>query len=108
MDPAAEFNLGLHLREGNDEAAAKKYWSNALNMDSPHFGTTYIKPAWTGHRKNQLPHVFVGFVSCGRPTTGTMSWCGSKLWLNPSAARWTDLLASHRGSLAQFGRATDS
>ena len=57
MDPAAEFNLGLHLHEGNDEAAAKKYWSNALNMDSPHVGTTYIKPAGNGHRKNQLPHV---------------------------------------------------
>jgi hypothetical protein len=56
MDPAAEFNLGLHLHEGNDEPAAKQYWSNALNLDSPHFGKTYIKPVGTGHRKNQLPH----------------------------------------------------
>lgn len=56
MDPAAEFNLGLHLHEGNDEAAAQHYWSEALNLGSAPFGKTYIKPAGTGHRKNHLPH----------------------------------------------------
>jgi len=56
MNPAAEFNLGLHLHEGNDEAAAKSYWSSILNMESAPFGKTYIKPAGTGHRKNHLPH----------------------------------------------------
>jgi len=56
VDPAAEFNLGLHLHEGNDEEAAKSYWSSVLNMESARFGKTYIKPRGTGHRKNQLPH----------------------------------------------------
>lgn len=56
MDPGATFKLGLHLHEGNDEAAAKHYWSEALNLGSARFGKTYIKPAGTGHRKNHLPH----------------------------------------------------
>jgi len=56
VDPAAEFNLGLHLHEGNDEDAAKLYWSSVLNMEFAAFGKTYIKPRGTGHRKNHLPH----------------------------------------------------
>jgi len=56
MDPAAEFKLGLHLHEGNDEAAAQHYWSDALNLGSARFDKTFIKPAGTGHRKNHLVH----------------------------------------------------
>jgi len=56
MDPVAEFKLGLHLHEGNNEAEAKAYWSAALNLDSARFDKTYIKPKGTGHRKNHLPH----------------------------------------------------
>ena len=56
MDPSAEFKLGLHLHEGNDEAAAKHYWSEVLNLGCARFDKTYIKPAGTGHRKNHLQH----------------------------------------------------
>jgi hypothetical protein len=56
MDVAAEFKLGLHLHEGNDEAAARRYWAEELNLPFAAFGKTYIKPAGTGHRKSQLPH----------------------------------------------------
>ncbi|MDA2978953.1 MAG: hypothetical protein O3B42_04225 [Actinomycetota bacterium] len=56
MDASAEFKLGLHLHEANDEAAARRYWSEALNLPSAVYGKTYIKPAGTGHRKNHLPH----------------------------------------------------
>lgn len=56
MDHAAEFKLALHLHEGNNDAAAKHYWSEALNLGSAPFGKTFIKPAGTGHRKNHLPH----------------------------------------------------
>ncbi|MEN8040023.1 MAG: hypothetical protein ABFR95_00815 [Actinomycetota bacterium] len=56
LDPDAQFKLGLHLHEGNNEAVAMRYWSKALNLESADFGKTYIKPAGTGHRKNHLPH----------------------------------------------------
>ena len=56
LDNEAVFKLGLHLHEGNDEATAKRYWSEALGLNSARFGKTYIKPAGTGHRKNHLLH----------------------------------------------------
>ena len=56
LDPEAEFKLWLHLHTGNDEEAAKTYWSGALNLGSIAFGKTHIKSAGTGHRKNHLPH----------------------------------------------------
>ncbi len=56
LDPGAEFKLGLYLHSGNDEDAAKRNWSSVLNLDSAKYGTTYFKPAGTGHRKNHLPH----------------------------------------------------
>jgi hypothetical protein len=56
MDTSAEFKLGLHLHEGNDEPEAQKYWSEALNLPAAVYGKTYIKPAGPGHRKNHLPH----------------------------------------------------
>ena len=56
MDDAAMFKLGLHLHEGNDEKSAKRYWAGVLNLEFVPFGKTYIKPAGTGHRKNQHVH----------------------------------------------------
>ncbi|MEZ5176583.1 MAG: hypothetical protein R2823_10330 [Acidimicrobiia bacterium] len=56
LDEKADFKLGLHLHAGNDESAAKRYWSTELGMEAAPFGKTFIKPAGTGHRKNPLPH----------------------------------------------------
>lgn len=56
LDSEAEFKLWLHLHTGNDEKAAKTYWSRALNLESIAFGRTHIKSAGTGHRKNHLSH----------------------------------------------------
>ena len=56
LDPAIEFELGLHLHEGNDEAAAMAFWREALVLPDAPFGKTFTKPTGTGHRKNHLPH----------------------------------------------------
>ncbi len=56
VEPQAEFGLHLHLHEGNDEAAARKYWSSETGLDSAKFIKSFIKPRGTGHRKNHLEH----------------------------------------------------
>ena len=55
-DEQATFVLSLHLHEGNDEAAAMRYWRNAVGLPDARFTKTFIKPAGTGHRKNKLAH----------------------------------------------------
>jgi hypothetical protein len=50
-----EFQLGLHLHQGNDEEAAKRYWRGELRMPGAPFGKSHIKAEGTGHRKNHLP-----------------------------------------------------
>jgi len=52
----AAFVLALHLHEGNDDAAARRWWTEALDLADADFTRTFIKPAGTGHRKNHLRH----------------------------------------------------
>ncbi len=52
--PYAEFTLALHLHEGNDEPAARRYWRSELALPRANFTKTLIKPRGTGHRKNHL------------------------------------------------------
>ena len=56
INPSAEFTLHLHLHEGNDEEAAKRFWRNETSLRSAKFIKTFIKPQGTGHRKNHLKH----------------------------------------------------
>ena len=56
LDADAEFVLSMHLHEGNDEPAARKYWASAVGMPGVGFTKTFIKPLGTGHRKNYLKH----------------------------------------------------
>ncbi|MCZ7532581.1 MAG: hypothetical protein M5U23_04100 [Acidimicrobiia bacterium] len=84
LDVNAVFKLGLHLHAGNDEAAAKQYWSTALNLPSVPFGKTYIKSAGTGHRKNQLPHG----VCRVRTLRASNHWNTVMEWIEVVAARF--------------------
>jgi hypothetical protein len=52
----AGFSLHLHLHEGNDEEAARRYWLRATRLFEANFHKTFIKPKGTGHRKNHLEH----------------------------------------------------
>lgn len=56
LDDAAEFVLALHLHDGNDEGAAKHFWTHVLDLPEAPFHKTFIKPPGTGHRKNHLPN----------------------------------------------------
>jgi hypothetical protein len=56
LTPEAEFTLALHLHEGNDEQAARRYWQGECGLADVRFIKTFIKPRGTGHRKNHLPH----------------------------------------------------
>ena len=56
LDDDAGFVLSLHLHEGNNENDAIRYWRSATGLHGARFTKTFIKPAGTGHRKNQLPH----------------------------------------------------
>jgi hypothetical protein len=48
------FVLSLHLHEGNDEFAARRWWAETLGLEAAEFTKTFIKPVGTGHRKNRL------------------------------------------------------
>lgn len=50
------FSMHLHLHEGNDEDAAKRYWLWETGLFEANFHKTFIKPKGTGHRKNHLEH----------------------------------------------------
>ena len=72
----AEFVLGLHLHEGNDDTLARSHWASTLELIDPRFYPTFIKPAGTGHRKNHLKHG-VCRVSMTKSTDAfhrTMAW----------------------------------
>ncbi|MGH8946737.1 MAG: hypothetical protein ACRDVL_11390 [Acidimicrobiia bacterium] len=56
VKPSARFSLALHLHEGNDEAAARRFWQAETGLYEANFYTTFIKPKGTGHRKNHLEH----------------------------------------------------
>ena len=56
VNPTARFSLHLHLHEGNDEAAARRYWRYETGLVDANFHKTFIKPKGTGHRKNHLEH----------------------------------------------------
>lgn len=55
-EPDAAFVLALHLHEGNDDDAARRWWAAALGLHDPEFTKTFVKPSGTGHRKNRLHH----------------------------------------------------
>jgi len=74
--PEAEFVLELHLHEGNDDGKARLHWASALGLVDPPFYATFVKPAGTGHRKNNLIHG-VCRVSMTKSTDAfhrTMAW----------------------------------
>ena len=48
--------LKLNLHHDNDETAARAFWESELDLVSPQFYKTFIKPEGTGHRKNHLSH----------------------------------------------------
>ena len=54
LDEDATFVLSMHLHEGNNESAARAYWSRSLGLPNARFTKTFIKAAGTGHRKNHL------------------------------------------------------
>lgn len=56
LDSKAAFVLALHLHHGNDEAAAKTYWSEVLELPDADYHKSFIKPPGTGQRKNHLAH----------------------------------------------------
>ena len=56
LDPDAEFVLALHLHAGNDDVAARQWWTNALELEQAEFHKTFVKPQGTGHRKNRWLH----------------------------------------------------
>lgn len=81
-DPAAEFVLSLHLHTGNDEAAARRWWSHALQLDAPDFTKTFVKASGTGHRKNRLVHG----VCRIRMRRATDAWHRTLVWIGVVAA----------------------
>ncbi|HZD22120.1 MAG TPA: hypothetical protein VE569_01770 [Acidimicrobiia bacterium] len=56
VDPAARFSIALHLHEGNDEHSARNFWRHQTGLAQANFHKTFIKPAGTGPRKNNLKH----------------------------------------------------
>jgi hypothetical protein len=54
--PGAAYSAQLSLHAGNDEAAARLWWSQELATSRPRFVKTFLKPDGSGHRKNHLGH----------------------------------------------------
>jgi len=85
----AQFVLELHLHEGNDDTAARRFWASALGLVDPPFYSTFVKPAGTGHRKNKLVHG-VCRVSMSKSSDAfhrTMAWIDVIADLYPSVPR---------------------
>jgi len=82
LDANAEFVISLHLHEGNDEPAARRYWTQAVGLPNARFTKTFIKPAGTGHRKNHLKHG-VCRVRALRPSD---HWNKVMVWIDVVAA----------------------
>lgn len=81
-DPAAEFVLSLHLHAGNDEDAARGWWSEALQLGAPAFTKTFVKAAGTGHRKNRLRHG----ICRVRMRRATDAWYRTMEWITVVAS----------------------
>ncbi len=47
--------LALHLHAEHDEAAAREWWSRALDLPAVGFTRTFVKPRGTGRRKRSHP-----------------------------------------------------
>jgi hypothetical protein len=73
----AEFVLSLNLHADNDEAAARTYWSGALDIDGGRFTKTFVKPEGTGHRKNHLSNG----VCRVRVQRSTDAWLTTMEWI---------------------------
>ena len=82
IDPTAQFTIQLHLHEGNDEEAAKRYWRSETGLDQANFVKTFIKPKGTGHRKNHLKHG-VCTVNMKRPAD---AWNIVMEWIDATAS----------------------
>ena len=50
--PDPQFVLSLHLHDGNDENAARRWWAEALSLETADFTKSFTKPSGTRHRKN--------------------------------------------------------
>lgn len=75
-DPQPVFRAALNLHADNDEAGARSWWSEALDLPMANFRKTFIKPDGTGHRKNHLPFGVCRVCLC-RSTNAlhrTMGW----------------------------------
>lgn len=81
VDPGATFTIHLHLHEGNDEGAAKRYWRCETGLDHANFYKTFIKPRGTGHRKNHLPHG----ICTVRMRRASDSWNVIMEWIDATA-----------------------
>jgi hypothetical protein len=86
--PNSQFVLKLNLHEGNDEAAARAYWSDATGLGDVGCHKTFAKPNGTGHRRNHLVHGIcqVRVRAAADAWQRTMTWIGvlaSDLQLNP-------------------------
>lgn len=55
-DDDPTFVLSLHLHQGDDDASARRWWSEQLSLQRPAFTRTFVKPPGTGHRQNRLLH----------------------------------------------------
>ncbi len=87
VDADAEFVLSLHLHEGNDESASRRFWRTETGLPDSPFTKTFIKPRGTGHRKNHLEHG----ICRVRVRNASDHWNRILVWI--------DVVASHFGSL---------
>lgn len=77
-EPEPRYTLSLHLHEGNDEPAARTFWSCALSLNEPEFTKTFIKPKGTGHRKNKLAHGVCRVIV----RRSTDAWIRTMAWIS--------------------------
>ena len=56
LNPHATFAAALNLHFNNDEPAARRFWSDQLEVPVDSFTKTFIKPEGTGHSKNHLAY----------------------------------------------------
>jgi hypothetical protein len=70
--------LHLHLHEGNDETAAREWWSKELGLEYPDFDKTHVKPIRPGRRKNNLQRG----VARSRMRQSTDAWITTIAWID--------------------------
>lgn len=49
-DASAAFVLSLHLHDGDDDEAARRWWADALMLDDPRYTKTFVKPPGSDER----------------------------------------------------------